>query len=57
MLYRYKASNYILGQSEYFLDILLTWTINNFCCRVDIELFEQEGKAWLNFKIRICSNK
>jgi hypothetical protein len=35
----------------------MAWTLNNFCCRVHIELFEQGGKAWLNFKIRICSNE
>jgi hypothetical protein len=52
-----KLQIIFLSQSEYFLDILLAWTLNNLCCRVHIELFEQGGKAWLNFKIRICSNE
>jgi hypothetical protein len=44
-------------QSGYFLNIFLAWTLNNFCCRVNIELFDQDGKVWLNFKICICSNE
>jgi hypothetical protein len=35
----------------------MEWTLNNFFCRVHIELFEQDGKVWLNFKICICSNE
>jgi hypothetical protein len=35
----------------------LAWTLNNFCCRVDIELFEKDDKVLLNFKICICSDK
>jgi hypothetical protein len=52
-----KFSIIFLRQSDYFLDIFLAWTLNNFCCRVPIELFEQDGKTWLNFKIYICSNE
>jgi hypothetical protein len=52
-----KLQIIFLSQSEYFLDIFLAWTLNNFCCIVHIELFEQDGKAWLNFKIFICLNE
>jgi hypothetical protein len=52
-----KLSIIFLRQSDYFLDIFLAWTLNNFYCKVYIELFEQDGKTWLNFKIYICSNE
>jgi hypothetical protein len=52
-----KLQIIFLRQSKYFLDIFLVWTLNNFYCRVYIELFEQDYMVWLNFKIRICSNK
>jgi hypothetical protein len=52
-----KLQIIFLMQSRYFLDIFLAWTLNNFCCRVHIELFEQDGKVWLNFKICICPNE
>jgi hypothetical protein len=52
-----KLQIIFLRQSKYFLSIFLAWTLNNFCCRVHLKLFEQDGKAWLNFKICICSNE
>jgi hypothetical protein len=52
-----KLQIIFLRRLKYFLNIFLAWTLNNFCCRVHIEFFEQGGKAWLNFKIRICSNE
>jgi hypothetical protein len=52
-----KLSIIFLRRSDNFLDIFLAWALNNFCCRVHIELFEKDGKAWLNFKIYICSDK
>jgi hypothetical protein len=46
-----------LRQLGYFLDIFMARTLNNFCCRVYIELIEQYNKLCLNFKICICSNE
>jgi hypothetical protein len=57
MYYHYKAQIIFLRQSGYFLDIFMARTLNNFCCRADIELFEQDDKVLLNFKICICSDK
>jgi hypothetical protein len=51
-----KLQIIFLRQLEYFLDIVLAWTLNNFCCRVHIELFEKDDKVWLTLKICICSN-
>jgi hypothetical protein len=52
-----KLQIILLKISEYFFDIFLAWTLNNFCCRVHIELFEKGGKSWLNLIICICSNE
>jgi hypothetical protein len=38
-----------LMQSGYFLDIFLAWTLNNFCCKVDLEFFGKVAITWLNF--------
>jgi hypothetical protein len=46
-----------LRQLGYFLNIFVARTLNNFCCRVHIELFEKDDKTWLNFKICICPNE
>jgi hypothetical protein len=52
-----KLQIIFLRQLKYFLNILLAWTLNKFCWRVHIELFEQGDKVCLNFKIGICSNE
>ena len=52
-----KLKTDVLGRRRHFLDIFSSWTLKNFCCRVHLELFEKDGKAWLNIKIRICSNE
>jgi hypothetical protein len=57
MLYRYNASNKIFWAIRVFSRHFLEWTLNNFRFRVHIELFEQDGKAWMNFKICIRSNE
>jgi hypothetical protein len=44
-----KLSIIFLRQSNYFLDIFLAWTLNNFCCRVDLECFGKVAITWLNF--------
>jgi hypothetical protein len=57
MYYHYKAQIIFLRQSEYFFDIFMARTLDNFYCNVYIECFGKVCITCLNFVNLLLPNR